>query len=375
MGPSLDAGSPVLNVSGLFAAWVTYVSELRIGFALCSSAANPLPSTRIAALNMLPFLRSAGFATSILFEPPEPTETPDLTSIAEKAIELGCEVVVLQKIRGSSAVTLARRLASVGIRTIFLVCDRIDIPMVEATDATIVVTDFLKSLYPVALQKHLHVVHDGIEQPKVHKMDWGTHNSRLEAVLITSEDLDHLPLLGAVPPWMKMRIVGRYQRGLPKLRGLIWKWNAKSNVERVAYLRFLMDKRIDCIPWDPEGVYKELLQADVGCIPIQAPVEETIGTKEGPVWLRKSENRLTLMMAIGLPVIATPIPAYEAVIEHGRNGFLAKSLPEWHILLGELRDPNLRRDIGIAARVSVEDRFSMAAQAARFIRVVNGLIL
>src|SRR5437870_4093220 len=36
------------------------MTPVKIGFVLLSNSRNPLPSTRIAALNMVPFLRAAG---------------------------------------------------------------------------------------------------------------------------------------------------------------------------------------------------------------------------------------------------------------------------------------------------------------------------
>ena len=90
-----------------------------VGLVLCSSSAYPIPSTRIAALNMRPFLASAGLQTCILFEPPQPSEEPDLSGVATRAVESGCEVVILQKVRGPSALKLAQQLSAAGIRISF----------------------------------------------------------------------------------------------------------------------------------------------------------------------------------------------------------------------------------------------------------------
>jgi glycosyltransferase involved in cell wall biosynthesis len=92
-----------------------------------------------------------------------------------------------------------------------------------------------------------------------------------------------------------------------------------------------------------------------------------------PAWKLKSENRLTLKMAIGLPVISSPIPAYEAVVEHGRNGFFARSPTEWTRYLEVVRDPAIRHEIGKAARESVLPRFSMEEQARRLVDVLTTL--
>ncbi|MGA8148696.1 MAG: glycosyltransferase [Gallionellaceae bacterium] len=323
---------------------------------------------------MLPFLVTAGLKPHILFEPKQPDETPNLSGVAATATAAGCEVVVLQKVHGPNAVALAQQLAATGIRTVYAVCDLIDVPMVEATDATIVVTEYLKSLYPASLQPRIHVVHDGIEHPDICKSEWGKNHANrarpLRAVLVTSADLDRLPVLGHPPEWMKVRIVGRYARGLRKWRELWWTWSAQPTENRLHYLRFLADRRISCVSWEPVGVYREMMQADIGIIPVETS-EDKPAFALPPSWKVKSENRLTMKMSIGLPVIATPIPSYEPVIEHGVNGFFARSKRDWQECLIALRDPARRQEMGMAARASVEKKYSMEEQALKLIRVLS----
>jgi glycosyltransferase involved in cell wall biosynthesis len=348
-----------------------------IGFVLCSNLQEPMPSTRIAVLNMLPFLHDAGLQTHILFQPDSATETPDLTGVAERTIEAGCDVVVLQKVVGPSAISFTQKMREHGIRTIFAVCDRIDVDMAAVADITIVISDFLKSLYPAALQSRIHVVHDGIENPDVCKTDWGTHRSGVEAVLVTSHDLSYLPVIETPPPWLKLRIVGRYRQGLKKINDIRWKWAEKEWDQRKEYLKFLTNRQIECVPWGAESVYRDMQRADIGLIPINTPAPATQDAKDAqalpPEWMRKSENRLTLKMSVGLPVIATPIPSYEALIDNGVNGFLARSKEDWGRYLEMLRDPERRREIGLAARDSVATRFSMKSQAEKFIHLLRSV--
>ena len=346
----------------------------RIGLVLCSSTAQPIPSTRVAVINMLPFLRSAGLQTCLLFESAQPSETPDLTGVALRALEAGCQVVILQKVRGASAVALARELSTAGVRTIYAVCDQVDLSMVEATTGTVIVTEYLKSLCPAALHKRIHVVHDGIERPEACKSAWGSEagsNRRpLRAVLVTSTGLDRLPVLGQPPDWLKVRIVGRYSHGFNRMREIRWTMAALRSDERIDYLRFLVNRHIECVPWHPEGVYKEMVQADIAVIPIETPTEKSSASIP-PAWMLKSENRLTLKMSMGLPVIATPIPSYEPLIEHGINGFFARTRHDWEVCLTALRDPDRRREMGLAARASVTQRYSMQEQAGKLLRAIQ----
>ncbi|MBP6228963.1 MAG: hypothetical protein KA472_13605 [Pseudomonadales bacterium] len=95
-----------------------------------------------------------------------------------------------------------------------------------------------------------------------------------------------------------------------------------------------------------------MMHADIAIIPIKAEPAFNPGKLPPPGWIVKSENRLTMKMSIGLPVIASPIPSYLPVINQGVNGFLAQSPREWRSLLDQLRDPDLRGAMGAKARAS-----------------------
>lgn len=348
----------------------------RLGLVLCSGLDQPIPSTRIAVLNMLPRLRAAGWEPVLLFTPERPTETPALEGVAERALAERCDAVLLQKVRGTAALALAQRLRAAGVPTVYAVCDLVDPAMAEATTATVIVTDFLRSLYPAALQPRIHVVHDGIERPEARKTQWrndtGSAGRPLAAVLVTSAELNALPALGGVPPWLALRIVGRYAAGRERRRQVRWAFAAQPWRERLAFARFLLNRRIACVPWSAEGVYAEMAAADIGVIPVDTG-EPGAAAGVPPAWQVKSENRLTLKMSMGLPVIATPIPSYEPIIEHGVNGFFARTPADWRTCLQALRDPARRREMGAAARARVERTYSMDAQGRRLAAVLQGV--
>lgn len=348
------------------------MTALRVGFVLCSNLEQPLPSTRIAVLNMLPFLRAAGMEARILFAPPDASETPDLTGVAARAFEAECDVVVFQKVRGPQAVSLALQLSAAGVSTVFVVCDVVDVDMAGATDATTVVTEYLRSLYPTALQQRIHVVHDGIERPQAQKSDWSQPaGARLSAVLVTSASLSRLPVLQHPPSWLNVRIVGRYASGVRKWQELRWTLAGLPPGQRLQTLGFLLDRRIQCVPWTPDGAYAEMSRADIGIIPVETPAPSTDDPR--PAWMVKSENRLTMKMSIGLPVVAVPVPAYQDVIEHGVTGYLASSPSDWLACLNALRDPGRRAEMGRAARASVAARYSMVRQSDKLLALLRSV--
>jgi glycosyltransferase involved in cell wall biosynthesis len=351
------------------------MATAKIGFVLISNSHSPLPSTRISVLNMFPYLRSANFEPHIVFEPEGFEATPDVTSLFPRLVSEGFHVVYFQRVHGTSVVELARQLSAAGVKTVFGVCDIINAEMAEVTDLTLVVTEYLKNLYPSNLQSKIHVVHDGIERPELFKtnrrMDRGSTLRPLRAVLVSSSHLGWLPIIGSPPSWLKVDIVGHYPQGLQRWREARWKLaNMPSVDDRRNFIRFLLNPRINCHQWNADGVYDNLLRADIGIIPIDT-LSGNDTCQNSPLWKRKSENRLTMKMSIGLPVVATPIPAYEAIIDTGKNGFLVNSPEQWCETLVALRDPELRLNVGRGARESVETRFSMQEQANRLTVLLN----
>lgn len=52
----------------------------------------------------------------------------------------------------------------------------------------------------------------------------------------------------------------------------------------------------------------------------------------------KSSNRVIQSMALGLPVLASPIPSYSKVIEDGLNGYICNNLDDWINKLKYIQD-------------------------------------
>jgi len=77
-------------------------------------------------------------------------------------------------------------------------------------------------------------------------------------------------------------------------------------------------------------------------------------------------------MSYGLPTIVSPIIEYEKIIEKGKNGFIAKSKEDWIQKLIKLRDyPAIRKKIGLSARQSVKDNYSLKVQAENYLKLIK----
>lgn len=345
----------------------------RIGFVLLSNSAHPQPSTRIAVLNMFPYLRAAGYEPVILFEPPAGAETPNVDGVAERAQTEGVDAVFFQKVHGPSVLAAMLALRAMGIPTIYGVCDRIDEEIVRATDATVIVTDFLKRQHPLELQPRIHVVHDGIEAPDLQRPALApSRDGRLRAALVTSADLESIPILSPLPRFLDLTVIGRYEDELGPLRIVYERLKQALRGPGGPHLAPLFGPGFRTRAWHPERVYQDLMQADIGVIPVDMGFDPLPG-RDVSYWEVKSENRLTLKMALGLPVIASPVPSYLPIIEQGVNGYIAHTRAEWLDALDALRDPQHRQQVGRAARASVIERFSMENQARGLISVLQSL--
>lgn len=88
----------------------------------------------------------------------------------------------------------------------------------------------------------------------------------------------------------------------------------------------------------------------------------------------KSNTKATQPMALGIPVVASPMRAYAEAIRHGENGFLCAGPEEWKATLLALRDDQaLREKIGNAAKDSVMN-WSLPIVGVRWFTVIESLV-
>lgn len=124
--------------------------------------------------------------------------------------------------------------------------------------------------------------------------------------------------------------------------GQIAVMGADSNAKPHPYL--------EPVKWSEEGEVPFLQSLDVGIMPLT-----------DTAWSRgKCGYKLIQYMACGLPVVASPVGVNREIVEHGVNGFLAKTEAEWsNALITLLSDKELRRRMGLAGRKKVEQQYSL----------------
>jgi glycosyltransferase involved in cell wall biosynthesis len=82
-------------------------------------------------------------------------------------------------------------------------------------------------------------------------------------------------------------------------------------------------------------------------------------------------------MACGLPVVASDIPGNRDVVRHGYSGLLfTMNDPDAlaACLLDLIHRPDLRRQLGAAARRTIEQSFSMDTVAGQYISLYRDLL-
>lgn len=66
----------------------------------------------------------------------------------------------------------------------------------------------------------------------------------------------------------------------------------------------------------------------------------------------KSSVKATAAMALGMPVLCSPLQAYKELVVNGVNGFICEKLEDWTVALNTLKDPHKRELLGLNAYAS-----------------------
>jgi hypothetical protein len=115
--------------------------------------------------------------------------------------------------------------------------------------------------------------------------------------------------------------------------------------------------------WSEAAARRVLAESDVGVVPV----------RDAPAAALASANRVTSLMAAGLPVVADRLPSYEEVVDQGRNAFLCDGTDDWRRALLELLDPTRRAEVARAAQATVDPAFRPETTGEAWIGVFDEL--
>jgi glycosyltransferase involved in cell wall biosynthesis len=135
----------------------------------------------------------------------------------------------------------------------------------------------------------------------------------------------------------------------------------RSNEELASRLPF----RTTFVEWSLESYQRELAQCAIALAPLP----------QNPVTLAKTENKLLLYSALGLPFVASGIPSYRRFVEDHGLGLLATDPDDWARCLAQLLDDALqRRAIAQKGPEIVARYFGTGALVEKYLEVHRTLL-
>ncbi len=153
--------------------------------------------------------------------------------------------------------------------------------------------------------------------------------------------------------------VKHFETLLPVLRKLKGKYGGRISFKLISNSReFYPEIGLESTAWSLEREVEELAGIDIGIMPL--PDDE---------WSRgKCGFKLLQYMALGLPVLASPVGVNTAIVEEGVNGFLAAGEEEWIEKLSLLiEDAELREKMGARGREKISREYSMQSLKERYV--------
>jgi glycosyltransferase involved in cell wall biosynthesis len=135
--------------------------------------------------------------------------------------------------------------------------------------------------------------------------------------------------------------------------GLDFEFRVISNQPPTLPLRSLV-----FIPWRKETEIADLLEFHVGIMPL-----------EDDMWAKgKCAFKALQYMALGIPALVSPVGMNTEVVQNDYNGYVCTTPADWENRLRQLlANPNLRQHLGLAARATVVERYSVRANTPNFL--------
>ena len=171
------------------------------------------------------------------------------------------------------------------------------------------------------------------------------------------------PSKSCVIGWIGSHTTAKYlRRCLPMLQQVAAEHRFELYVvgspERLSFDRV----EITQVEWSLEREVEDFQRCNIGIYPLSDD-EWSLG---------KCGFKAIQFMACGVPVVAAAVGVNRDILNDGVNGFLASTEDEWKQKLGYLiADPALRKRLGEAGRQTVEQRYSLIANAPRLIAALN----
>jgi glycosyltransferase involved in cell wall biosynthesis len=118
--------------------------------------------------------------------------------------------------------------------------------------------------------------------------------------------------------------------------------------------------------WEETAEVPDVKSFDVGIMPLS-----------DDVWARgKCALKIVQYLAVGIPVVCSPVGTNRDIVSNGRNGFWATTREEWvDRLFTLIQDPSLRREMGMQGRKTVAEGYSIEALGERLVHLMRDMVL
>lgn len=127
----------------------------------------------------------------------------------------------------------------------------------------------------------------------------------------------------------------------------------------------LKKQPVEAWPWTEDSEVKSIQKFDIGIMPLP----------DSPWERGKCGYKLIQYMACGLPVVASPVGVNTTIVKSGINGFLAENSEQWFKALSTLIEDNqIRKKMGIQARIVVKEWYSLQIQAPRLLNLFHTIL-
>jgi glycosyltransferase involved in cell wall biosynthesis len=114
--------------------------------------------------------------------------------------------------------------------------------------------------------------------------------------------------------------------------------------------------------WTKENEIDDLLNFDIGIMPLT-----------DDAWAKgKCGFKALQYMALGIPVVTSPVGVNSVIVDQGMNGFLCTTTDEWINSLEKLiNNKSLRENMGASGRKKIIDHYSVASNSSNFLSLLQ----
>jgi glycosyltransferase involved in cell wall biosynthesis len=255
-----------------------------------------------------------------------------------RIVGAGLDVVVFQRASGAEAEELAHALRAVGTRTVYATGELDTTRMPEVVDRVVVASEGLVDRTGGPSDK-VSVIESPVETPPSMCKEYSRPPSGASIRVVWVGNPENLHLLGPVREALRSSALAEFELiTISRGPGVTFQWNRNR-------------------------VWKQLLQCDVAVLP-----------SNDSDWYRSKPNtRMTMLKALGLPIVASPLPSHLATLTHGRGCYFAKDVDEWVDSLRSLSDFERRRDMGLAERDEILAKYGLESIGGRWLELFDSL--